>query len=258
MNNNNRKRVNRKRYVEPRPVSLTLSANRSGFPDRFRTTLKYSEIVQVNPSQPFRNQVYRGNSVYDPDYTGAGHQPLYFDQYMLIYERYRVLGSKIIVKFINNSAGSSAIFVLHADTDPLALVSFFPISEQPHTKVSKFTPVSARMPSSLAMKKSSCEIMGLSRSQLWDDDYSGGPTSNPAKMWYYNIFINSADNTANLQGQLEIMIAYDVVFSDRIFSKESYDVKVLTDTPHSRSDSSPVTESTTPVLNLVEISSFKR
>ena len=35
----------------------------------------------------------------DPNHTGVGHQPLYFDQLMTIYNHYIVIGAKITVKF---------------------------------------------------------------------------------------------------------------------------------------------------------------
>jgi hypothetical protein len=209
----------------------------------------------MNPLQPFRNQVYRGNSVYDPDYTGAGHQPLYFDQYMGIYERYRVLGAKIVVKVVNNSAGSSAIAVLHADTDPLAVVSFYPISEQPHTKISRFIPVSARLPVSIGMRKSSCEIMGLSNAQIWDDDYSGTVSGNPAKMWYFNIYVQTSDFVQNIQAQAEVTIHYDVVFSDRIYAKES--LSILSDVSASRDHDQSRGEILPPVVNSVQVTQLK-
>lgn len=251
----NRKKRNTNLIKEPSPITLSLPSVRSGFPDRFRTTVIYSDLIQLNPLQPFRNQVFRGNSLYDPDFTALGHQPLYFDQYMAIYERFRVLGSKIIIKVVNNSPGSSAIAVLHADTDPLAVVSFFPISEQPHTKISRFIPVSARLPVSLGMRKSSCEILGLSSAQIWDDDYSGTASGNPTKMWYYNVYVQTSDFTQNIQAQLEVTIHYDVVFSDRIYAKES--VSILSDISASREHQNFRGESLPPVVNSVQVAQLK-
>jgi hypothetical protein len=46
-------------------------------------------------------QVFRVNGLYDPDQTGTGAQPVYFDQWMALYNRYRVLGMWIDAKFSN-------------------------------------------------------------------------------------------------------------------------------------------------------------
>ena len=39
------------------------------------------------------------NSLFDPDQTGTGHQPYYFDQFAALYNRYTVLGSKLTAEF---------------------------------------------------------------------------------------------------------------------------------------------------------------
>lgn len=39
--------------------------------------------------------VFRANSLYDPDYTGVGHQPLGYDQFSPMYKQYCVVGVKI-------------------------------------------------------------------------------------------------------------------------------------------------------------------
>lgn len=49
---------------------------------------------------------YRCNSVYDPNYTGIGHQPYLYDQYKQFYENVTVLRSKITVTFIGDSETS--------------------------------------------------------------------------------------------------------------------------------------------------------
>lgn len=48
----------------------------------------------------------RLNSIFDPDFTGTGHQPLYHDQFDNFYKRYSVLGAKLKATF---SALPSAI-----------------------------------------------------------------------------------------------------------------------------------------------------
>jgi len=68
----------------------------SAFPRKARATMKYVESFSIDPAAgSLGTTVYRANSVYDPDYTGAGHQPLGFDQMAGLYAHYRVLRSTI-------------------------------------------------------------------------------------------------------------------------------------------------------------------
>lgn len=80
-----------------------LSRQDYGFPDRLKTRLQYCDVVQLAASAgtPALYQ-FRMNGLYDPDYTGTGHQPQWFDQLSAVYQTYRVLGSKITVTFIPN------------------------------------------------------------------------------------------------------------------------------------------------------------
>jgi hypothetical protein len=49
------------------------------------------------------------NSLFDPDTSGIGHQPVGFDQLMALYEDYVVYGVKYRVQFINPDASNDVI-----------------------------------------------------------------------------------------------------------------------------------------------------
>lgn len=81
-----------------------LSRTDFGFPDRVKTKLHYCDVVQLAASagNPAIYQ-FRMNDLFDPDYTGTGHQPQWFDQLAAVYSNYKVLGSKITATFIPNN-----------------------------------------------------------------------------------------------------------------------------------------------------------
>lgn len=83
-----------------------------GFPDKLRTRLRYCDTVNVTAGTAA--YVFRLNSLYDPDLSGVGHQPTYFDQLCGaagsgVYGKYRVLGSKITVTFTSRSPPALAV-----------------------------------------------------------------------------------------------------------------------------------------------------
>lgn len=99
----------RRRFALSRP-SRSLGV---GIPNSRMVKLRYSDNFtlgdDLTASGVSTQQVFRANSLYDPDYTGTGHQPRYFDQWTTMYGRYVVLGSKIRVNCHAAAAGTSNV-----------------------------------------------------------------------------------------------------------------------------------------------------
>jgi len=76
------------------------------FPSQIKCIMRYSEVISNNPAAGLvGHYLFRCNSIYDPNYTGIGHQPYGHDQYQLIYNQYQVLESVITMTPISNVAG---------------------------------------------------------------------------------------------------------------------------------------------------------
>ena len=89
------------------------------YPNGLLTKHKYSdsfmlegnylqEDIQSNAMQSFRT-----SSLYDPDRTGTGHQPLFYDEMSTIYNQYRVLGAKCTIRFVNVCNEPVQVFGAH-------------------------------------------------------------------------------------------------------------------------------------------------
>jgi len=62
-----------------------------GFPSRKTVALRYVEDFTLNPGNGTTAvNVFRGNSIFDPNQSGLGHQPMFFDNYSQLYSRYKV------------------------------------------------------------------------------------------------------------------------------------------------------------------------
>ena len=95
---------------------------RFGFPQRIITKLRYSDAFnQSTAGGAISDQVFRMNSVFDPDFTNLGHQPMWHDNYTSIYTYYRVHGSKLTVEFVptpttdNGTIGPYHIGIIGSD-----------------------------------------------------------------------------------------------------------------------------------------------
>lgn len=76
-----------------------------GFPSQMIAKLRYSDYLQLTPgvSGVVDEQVYKLNSIWDPDHTnnGTNHQPMYRDNFAAVYNHYIVIGARAKCQFTN-------------------------------------------------------------------------------------------------------------------------------------------------------------
>lgn len=165
----------------------------TGFPDAMYSTLKY--VSHISVTQILNTQTYRGNSLFDPDFTSIGHQPLGFDEYALIYDRYFVYSSTINVIAVNNSTSVPAHIALMpgssttpVSTDPTVM------KEQAYCKY-KILPISRGTGIVSLFNRSSTKKM---RGETVLDDSFGAITNNtPQRQWYWHLIAKAADLTSS-------------------------------------------------------------
>jgi len=89
-----------------------------GFPDQLRCTLRYSDAgSQFTAAVTPAAQVFRANSLFDPDLTGAGSQPEYFDQLSAVYLQYCVQGVRFKCEIFNTGTTSNVCVLLYSDVN---------------------------------------------------------------------------------------------------------------------------------------------
>lgn len=103
-----RKKNNKKRYAK-KASQMTKYGVPSGMPLQRRAYLRYCDIIEIPSNNGvLAGYIFRANSIYDPDQTGVGHQPMGFDQWSALFRHYIVVGSKISIQVKNNSGSISS------------------------------------------------------------------------------------------------------------------------------------------------------
>lgn len=119
MSNNTERKTNRKRFVprNSQQSKLTMYSQVSPVATRLRTKLNYA--TQITPAAiPVYEYLFNLNSLFDPDRTGTGHQPLGFDQLKTLYNRYRVYKVDYEIHWVTTT------------TDPVMIIAV-PTNESP-------------------------------------------------------------------------------------------------------------------------------
>lgn len=108
-----RKRSSSKRVSKKRRKSKPRRRKKlpTAFPSTMTTKLKYVETVNLNAEAGGApvNYHFSANSIYDPNITGTGHQPMGRDQFALLYDHYTVIGSKIKVTYYTTANNTQNI-----------------------------------------------------------------------------------------------------------------------------------------------------
>lgn len=90
-------------------------------PKRKRIPMRYVDAITLNGGASAGGNIYhqfRASSIYDPDYTSTGHQPMGHDVYAGLYEHYSVVRSAIrVTLFANGNLNVPLIFRLLGDSD---------------------------------------------------------------------------------------------------------------------------------------------
>lgn len=183
----------------------------------FKTNLRYVEnAINVNPGAAglADSYVFSCNGLWDPNVSGVGHQPTGFDQFMLMYQEYQVIGAKIRVEFANTDTGAHqtvGIAVLGGTTEQ---VDTRVMIENGGCKWKTITPRNG--------SKDYCTMtMGVSphkwlgrRGPLSVDELKGTASGNPAQQCYFHIFAQdygAGGDTAPVG--LNVQIDYIVIFT---------------------------------------------
>lgn len=95
-----------------RSRSSALMGLPSGITMPKHTTMRYSENVSITSTLGgLGSYVFRANSIFDPNFTGTGHQPMAHDTYETLFNHYMVVGAKLTV-VCSSDTGQSKPFVM--------------------------------------------------------------------------------------------------------------------------------------------------
>lgn len=169
--------------------------------NEYRAVLRYAQEFSVNPSVAGAavTQQFRVNSLFDPDFTGVGHQPMGFDQLMALYNRYLVYGVayEIIMNFEDNTAARQAIVGHHLNLSSSTTTDWTQYAENPFTEIQMLENIGGSK--SQAVFKGYIDIAkiyGMKKSEIETEaNFWGQATTNPTQLVFHDIFAAGANAT---------------------------------------------------------------
>lgn len=188
----------------------------TGIPDAQMIKMKYVTFVNLNPVGASTDYVFRGNSIFDPDYAMGGTQPLGHDQWAAFYERYLVRASAIKIQVLNNSTTytGNTLINLTASEDVVSR-TYDEWAAYPYNTNQVLAPVSAGgngvfLESYMSTRK----IFGCTREL--DDVYEAPMGNNPSKQWYWTIQVAAMNGITAPNLTMKVEMTYYVELSERV------------------------------------------
>lgn len=173
--------------------------------------LRYVENITMNPGAVGAQaiQYFSANGMYDPYFTGVGHQPLGFDQYMTMYDHFVVTQSKCTAYMHNQETSDTVVLgiFLNDDTNTLA-VSTAQQNEQPNTKWRYLSPTGSGGDAGTVTKTFNARKDLGRKSPLSDPQLKGSTSSNPSEQMYYSIYIGPISSVDSIAQELQVVIEY--------------------------------------------------
>jgi hypothetical protein len=190
------------------------------FPPRIVKKLRYSTTFSgaTTSGAITSTQVFRANDLFDPDFTGTGHQPMGFDQLMTWYNHFCVTSCRIKLVF-KNTASSSPTVAFRVDGDSTAL-----------TVIDRIVEAGGAVTECLELKGAYgankvisagldiCKLQGVSKGAITaDSTLRGNAAASPTEISYIHI---TMWDTAGTTGSMEC----DVVLEQTATFTEPRDI----------------------------------
>lgn len=180
------------------------------FPPRrpVKFTYSFSQNLVEAAAGAGTQQLWNLNSLYDPDASGVGHQPLYYDQMFSNagpYQRYTVHTVDLSITVTNLVQTESILCGVYFQPGAVDLPARDLFQEKPYKVMVILGPRDGHSSTRVLQHRISiAKVLGVTRRKLMDDDqYSGFWNTNPAVI-AYGIFMSYAMPPAPLVASVSV------------------------------------------------------
>lgn len=185
-----------------------------GFPKTLKFKHKYVEQFLLTDASTIQNYQFSCNGMYDPNITGTGHQPMYFDQLGALYDHYTVIGSKIKYRVVPSGTAIQnpykIITWINDDTTSTGDATSF--SENKFAKTRLCT--GGVNPSQIILTNKWSAKKFFGGSVMANDELKGTTSANPAEQSYFQISFRTLDGTSTVSVYVLVEIEYVAIWKE--------------------------------------------
>lgn len=203
-----------KKWTVPKSLQTSTTSYRGLLQTQQKTVFIYHEEFVLNPAVGGipADYVFSCNGLFDPNITGVGHQPRGFDQLMVLYDHYVVIGAKIVVTFsTTDPAGDGNMCGVTVRDNSTALTTANSIMEARYISYGGLGGETNGPPISVELSVNPNYFLGRSK-PLSDPDLKGSASANPVEQCYFHVFGYPCEIARDSSGmQVQARIEYETV-----------------------------------------------
>lgn len=213
-----------KRFRRRYRKKATKSTTRFGsgplvLPDRLPVKMKYSAPYTLTSASTVPSlQVMRLSSLYDPDFTGTGNQPLGRDQWAAFYKTYRTYFVKYSITFINTSTTEQAFCAVIPKNTSSGIASIDLICEKPYSKHT-FLGIegSGKNVRTIHGTASARKALGMSKLEYNSEKATSADFgANPGTEAYLHVYAGPAFGSNSTTVKVRLTVTYYSILSNRV------------------------------------------
>lgn len=185
-----------------------------GFPPTLLTKLRYVDTYALNSTAgSLSKQVFYVNSIFDPDNTGVGHQPLYSDTYGSIYDHYAVVSTKLTIQYQSLAATTSMVVGAVIDDDNTSSSTPTTLMEQNMGKHMLLPPLYGSLSNRTITIQWDCK-KHLGIDPFSSQTYKTAIGSNPSEIASLIVWSVPADGGSTASTQVQVTMEFTVLYTE--------------------------------------------
>ncbi len=202
-------------------VGFPATLSPTPLPTRFRANLRYSQTAAFTTGAAGvtgTGQLWRLNSLFDPDQTGVGHQPYGFDVLTQYYSKYLVVAARWTITA--TTIGGSAEVGIHAqvfDNDGFLTIvgaTYDAACERTNVATALVSPSGNTRTTQIKGLARLCRIFGVTEAEYAGAEslYAARFDANPTKNCGIQVAASSPSGTAAESVTIQAMLEYEAFF----------------------------------------------
>lgn len=196
------------------PLTKRMNSNFTGFPRMMKMTHRYVETVLISSAGATTTNQFACNGMFDPNLSGVGTQPLYFDNMTAIYDHYTVINSTMKVTFVPELATAQVpilcIFFVNDDTSTVSTN----VDTLVQQKGAQFVHIGGPNGSKGSLTQTWSASKYFGGDLLANNSLQGTSSANPSELSVFQIACRANDGVTTVTLRAIIEISYETWWAE--------------------------------------------